>query len=250
MEQAIYLPNLSEISFGRPFGRRLAGPDPLGLDSRVSPNSRDGNSDRPARLPGTSGPAASPSPTLKPAPLSGPETAELILRIARLADRAAFSELFRLFAPRLKSYLMRQGCDFAEAEELMQETMVMVWRRAASFDPARASVATWLFTIARNKRIDALRRQRRPEIELDDPALVPDPAPAADEPVLAHERGRRLAAALAALPVEQAELIQLAYFDERVQSDIASATNLPLGTVKSRLRLALAKLRRALEEFE
>ncbi len=216
----------------------------------MSPNSRDRERDDPARPPGGSSPTGAPPLGTKPASLSGPESAELIQRIARLADRAAFSALFRLFAPRLKSYLMRQGCDFAEAEELMQETMVMVWRRAASFDPARASVATWLFTIARNKRIDALRRQRRPEIELDDPALVPDPAPGADEPVLAHERGQRLAAALAALPGEQAELIRLAYFDERVQSDIASATKLPLGTVKSRLRLALAKLRRALEEFE
>jgi len=88
---------------------------------------------------------------------------ELIERVARTGDRAAFAELFRLFAPRLKSYLMRQGCDFAVAEELMQETMVMVWRRAASFDRSRAGVATWLFTIARNKRIDALRRQRRPD---------------------------------------------------------------------------------------
>jgi RNA polymerase sigma factor (sigma-70 family) len=175
---------------------------------------------------------------------------ELIERVARSADRAAFAELFRLFAPRLKSYLIRQGCDFALADELMQETMIMVWRRAASFDRRRASLATWLFTIARNKRVDAFRRQRRPEIDLQDPALVPDPAPPADEPVLAHERGRRLAQALAALPKEQAALIRLAYFDDRTQSDIAQTTRLPLGTVKSRLRLALGKLRRALEEFE
>ncbi|HYV89334.1 MAG TPA: sigma-70 family RNA polymerase sigma factor [Candidatus Polarisedimenticolia bacterium] len=175
---------------------------------------------------------------------------ELIGRIARKSDRAAFAELFRLFAPRLKSYLMRQGCDFSLAEELMQETMVMVWRRAASFDPRRAAATTWLFTIARNKRIDALRRQHRPEIDLADPALVGDPAPSAEEPVLANERGRRLAEALAALPVEQAALVRLAYFDDRAHSDIAAETRLPLGTVKSRLRLALVKLRRALEEYE
>src|SRR5258706_8711767 len=175
---------------------------------------------------------------------------ELIERVARSGDRAAFAELFRLFAPRLKSYLMRQGCDFGVAEELMQETMVMVWRRAASFDRSRAGVATWLFTIARNKRIDALRRQRRPEIDLEDPALVPDPAPSAEAPVLANERGRRLAAALEDLPKEQAALIRLAYFEDHTQSDIAAQTRLPLGTVKSRLRLALAKLRRRLEGFE
>jgi RNA polymerase sigma factor (sigma-70 family) len=146
---------------------------------------REGNRNRPAQVPD--------------AAASGTGLAdELIGRIARRADRAAFAELFRLFAPRLKSYLMRQGCDFSLAEELMQETMVMVWRRAASFEPRRASATTWLFTIARNKRIDSLRRQRRPEIDLADPALVPDPGPSADEPVLANERGRRLAEALAA----------------------------------------------------
>jgi RNA polymerase sigma factor (sigma-70 family) len=195
-----------------------------------------------------SGPAQVPSRGPPQVPL-GDAAGELIERIARGADRAAFAELFRLFAPRLKSYLMRQGCDFAVAEDLMQETMVMVWRRAASFDATRASAATWLFTIARNKRIDSLRRQR-PAIDLDDPALIPDPAPSAEEPVLANERGRRLAEAMATLPAEQAALIRLAYFDDLAQSEIAAETRLPLGTVKSRLRLALVKLRRALEEFE
>lgn len=198
----------------------------------MSPSSRDENRAVLARVP------------------AGQAAEALIGRIAQKADRAAFAELFRQFAPRLKAYLMRRGCDFAEAEELMQETMVMVWRRAASFDPARASAATWLFTIARNKRIDALRKQHRPEFDPADPALVPDSAPVGEEPLLAQERGQRLAQALAALPPEQAALIRLAYFDERAQSDIAAETKLPLGTVKSRLRLALVKLRRAFEEFE
>lgn len=201
------------------------------------PSSRDENRNGPARVPVERIPAAD-------------GTDDLIVRIARKADRAAFAELFRQFAPRLKSYLMRRGCDFAEAEELMQETMIMVWRRAASFDPARASVATWLFTIARNKRIDALRRQHRPEIDPSDPALVPDSAPDEEVRLLANQRGHRLAQALATLPPEQAALVRLAYFDERAQSEIAAETKLPLGTVKSRLRLALVKLRRAFEEFE
>ncbi|HEX4571335.1 MAG TPA: sigma-70 family RNA polymerase sigma factor, partial [Dongiaceae bacterium] len=109
---------------------------------------------------------------------------------------------------------------------------------------------TWLFTIARNKRIDALRRERRPEIDPTDPALVPDSAPSAEEPLLRRQRAGRLAAALAELPREQAELIRLAYFDEHSQSAIAEASRLPLGTVKSRLRLALSRLRRSLEEGE
>jgi len=252
VEQAISLPRLSEISFGAfnwaadgDVGGWLARSPARGLDSPVTRSStRNTNQSGPAQVPARVPPQDPPQVPL--ADTAG----ELIQRVARQADRAAFAELFRLFAPRLKSYLMRQGCDFAGAEDLMQETMVMVWRRAASFDGTRASAATWLFTIARNKRIDALRRQRRPAIDLDDPALVPDPAPSAEEPVLANERGRRLAEALATLPVEQAALIRLAYFDDRAQSDIAAETKLPLGTVKSRLRLALVKLRRALEEFE
>ena len=175
---------------------------------------------------------------------------DLIERIARGADREAFAELFRRFAPRIKSYLKRLGCETGQAEELTQETMVMVWRRAAMFDRRRASASTWLFTIARNKRIDALRRERRPEIDPTDPALVPDPAPSAEEPLLLRQRAGRLAAALAELPREQAELIHLAYFDEHSQSAIAEARRLPLGTVKSRLRLALSRLRRSLEEGE
>ena len=178
------------------------------------------------------------------------DTDDLIERIARVADREAFAELFRRFAPRIKSYLKRLGCETGQAEELTQETMVMVWRRAAMFDRRRASASTWLFTIARNKRIDALRRERRQEIDPTDPALVPDPAPSAEEPLLLRQRAGRLAAALAELPREQAELIHLTYFDEHSQSAIAEARRLPLGTVKSRLRLALSRLRRSLEEGE
>jgi RNA polymerase sigma-70 factor (ECF subfamily) len=175
---------------------------------------------------------------------------DLIERIGRAADRQAFAELFRRFAPRIKSYLKRLGCETGQAEELTQETMVMVWRRAQMFDRRRAGAATWLFTIARNKRIDALRRERRPEIDPGDPALVRDPAPSAEEPLLLRQRAGRLAAALAELPPEQAELVRLAYFDERSQSAIAAERRLPLGTVKSRLRLALLRLRRSLEESE
>ena len=203
----------------------LAHPREAGLDSRVT-------SDRPAGAD------------------AARDTDDLIERIARVADREAFAELFRRFAPRIKSYLKRLGCETGQAEELTQETMVMVWRRAAMFDRHRASASTWLFTIARNKRIDALRRERRPEIDPTDPALVPDPAPSAEEPLLLRQRTGRLAAALAELPREQAELIQMAYFDEHSQSAIAEARRLPLGTVKSRLRLALSRLRRSLEEGE
>ena len=175
---------------------------------------------------------------------------DLIERIARVADREAFAELFRRFAPRIKSYLKRLGCETGQAEELTQETMVMVWRRAAMFDRSRAGAATWLFTIARNKRIDALRHERRPEFDPSDPALLPDPEPSTEEPLLVRQREQRLAEAMAKLPREQADLIRLAYFEDLSQSAIASERRLPLGTVKSRLRLALTHLRRNLEGRE
>jgi RNA polymerase sigma factor (sigma-70 family) len=126
--------------------------------------------------------------------------------------------------------------------------MLLVWRRAETFDPAQASAATWVFTIARNKRVDTLRREQRPEIDPDDPALVPDPVEAADVRVAADQTNRRLRAALKELPPEQAELLKLAYFEDMPHSVISARRGIPLGTVKSRLRLALDRLRRALRE--
>lgn len=173
---------------------------------------------------------------------------DLLARVARDHDRAAFAELFRHFAPRLKSYLMRLGADPGSAEEVVQEVMVTVWRRAESFDPALASAATWIFTIARNRRIDILRREKRPEIDPDDPALVPDAPEPADRLIQAGQDTRKLREAMRALPAEQAELLRMAYFEDKPHSAIAAESGLPLGTVKSRLRLALARLRKAMGE--
>lgn len=169
--------------------------------------------------------------------------AELMRAVAAAGDRAAFARLYEHFAPRLKAYLMRQGATDDVAEELAQESLVSAWRRAATFDPAQASVGTWLFTIARNKRIDRLRRERRPEIDLNDPALVPDPEPAPDSGLDLAQSETRLRAALGSLPVEQTRLLELAFFADLSHRDIAERENLPLGTVKSRIRLALAKLK-------
>ena len=125
--------------------------------------------------------------------------------MAERQDRAAFATLFGHFAPRLKAYIRRCGLEEARAEELAQEVMLIVWRRAALYDPAQASASTWIFTIARNKRIDELRRERRPEIDPDDPALVPDADPVADLVIAQNEVGRRLHAAVETLPEEQAD---------------------------------------------
>lgn len=173
---------------------------------------------------------------------------DLLLAVGRGRDRAAFAALFGHFAPRLKAYLRRLGTDSQAAEELVQEVMLLVWRRAETFDPAQASASTWVFTIARNKRIDALRREQRPEIDPDDPAMAPDPAQPADHVLETAEATSRLRAALKELPPEQAELLMLAYFEDKPHSLISSERGIPLGTVKSRLRLALERLRKALRD--
>lgn len=173
---------------------------------------------------------------------------DLLLAVARDRDRGAFARLFEHFAPRLKAYLRRLGAEAGAAEELAQEVMLTVWRRADRFDPAQASASTWIFTIARNKRIDALRRERRPEIDPDDPTLVPDPVEPADRRLEAAQASGRLRAALRELPPEQAELLRLAYFEDKAHSAISAERGIPLGTVKSRLRLAMERLRKALRD--
>lgn len=170
----------------------------------------------------------------------------LLVRVARHRDRQAFIDLFHHFAPRLKSFLQRGGVEPGTAEEIVQDVMVTVWRRADGFDPTVAAAGTWIFAIARNRRIDRLRQERRPEIDPDDPALVPDDPAPPDAGLLVREETARLHRAIRDLPPEQADLLRMAYFQDKAHSVIASECNLPLGTVKSRLRLALARLRGAL----
>jgi RNA polymerase sigma-70 factor (ECF subfamily) len=169
--------------------------------------------------------------------------------VAEKRDRAAFASLFAHFAPRLKAYLMRLGAEAGAAEELAQEAMIMVWRKAETFDPRQAGVSTWVFRIARNKRIDALRREKRPEFDPEDPSLVPEAPEDADKAVERGQAEDRLRRALKTLPEEQAEVVRLAYFEDLAHGAVAEATGLPLGTVKSRLRLAMARLRSAMQEI-
>ncbi len=181
---------------------------------------------------------------------SASDLAALMADVAERRDRSSFARLFEHFAPRIKAYLIRLGTHPAAAEDLAQDVMLTVWRRAEQFDRSKASPSTWIFTIARNRRIDVLRRARRPEIDPDDPALVREPDPPVDEEVDAAKRHRRLREAVTTLPREQADLLRVAFFEDQSHSKIAERFGLPLGTVKSRLRLALAKLRPALEELE
>jgi RNA polymerase sigma factor (sigma-70 family) len=169
-----------------------------------------------------------------------------VLAVARQRDRSAFKLLFDHFAPRVKGYLMRLGAGNAVAEDLAQEALLMLWRKAEQFDPARASASTWIFTIARNLRIDAIRKERRPELDPNDPALLPEEERRADESMDWTRAEVRLRAALAELPREQAQIIELSFLSEKPHSMIATELGLPLGTVKSRIRLAMARLRLAL----
>lgn len=160
-------------------------------------------------------------------------------------DEAAFARLFGHFAPRVKAFLMRSGADATLAEECAQEAMATLWNKAHLFDPARASVATWVFTIARNRRIDALRRQKRPEPE--ELPWGPEPEPDQADALAMQQETDQLVEALAQLPEKQRDLIEKAYFGDLTHSEIAEETGLPLGTIKSRIRLALDRLRHAMK---
>ncbi len=165
----------------------------------------------------------------------------LILRVRDHKDKDAFAAIFRHFAPRIKGFLMKSGASASLAEECAQDVMATLWQKSHLFDPTRASAATWVFTIARNRRIDALRKSRRPE-----PEDLPWGAQAEPDQHDALELSQdtdRLAEAMALLPEKQRELIERAYFSDLSHSEIATETGLPLGTIKSRIRLALERLR-------
>lgn len=179
----------------------------------------------------------------------GVDASRLIETVARDADREAFTVLFGHFAPRVKAYLVRTGTDDALADELAQETLLSVWRKAASFDPSRATATTWIFTIARNLSVDRFRKEWRDVAVGDDLPDAVDESAAPDESLSGDERGKRLRQALRTLPADQVKVIELSFFEEATHAEIARALGIPLGTVKSRIRIAMTKLRALLDEL-
>ena len=173
----------------------------------------------------------------------GAHHAALIHRVSENGDKSAFADLYTYYAPRLKTYLRRLGSSDAAAEEVVQDVMLQVWRKAALFDPNRAAVTTWIFTIARNKRIDALRRERRPELEVGDPGSAIFDAPPAERALELASDSERLQDALQTLPEPQATVISMSFLEDKTHNMIADELDIPLGTVKSRLRLAFRRLR-------
>jgi RNA polymerase sigma-70 factor (ECF subfamily) len=170
-----------------------------------------------------------------------------LLAVRDRRDRAAFGRLFDAFAPRLKAMMLRGGLRDGSAEDVVQDVMLAVWHKAVQFDPHRADAAGWIYGIARNRRIDMARRrplsqpEEMPEIE----SLEPDAA----QILSLQQEARHLAQALARLAPEQAEALRAAYFDDIPHSRISEMTGLPLGTIKSRIRLGLDRLRHELRKI-
>ena len=182
------------------------------------------------------------------------ELNDLVRAVATHGDRQAFAVLFKHFAPRVKGYLLRAGSAEPAAEELTQETMVNVWRKAASFDPSRAQLSTWIFTIARNLRYD---RHRREGASADHETVLGEEheqilsgAATAEEALCAARRERSVRLALARLTADEAMLVRRSFYDDQPHAQIAAELRIPLGTVKSRMRRAIAHLRRLLDTLE
>lgn len=181
---------------------------------------------------------------LDPDPL---DDVNLLLRIAK-QDKQAFSILFDRYALKLKAFMMRSGMSGEDADEIAQDVMVSVWRKAHLYDPAKAGAATWIYTIARNRRIDVLRKHARPAPDPDDPLFQPDPLPGGREVMSAQETQDAVRLALHALPADQRQVLICAYFDGLSHGEVAGKLDLPLGTVKSRIRLACKAMRGILGE--
>lgn len=177
----------------------------------------------------------------------GDQFVDLLTRIATSKDRMAFATVFDHFAPRVKSFMMRKGSNPEQAEDLVQETMIAVWSKAAMFSTEKGSVSTWIFTIARNLRIDKLRRERSQlYTDLED-FDTPDLSTGAEEALGRSQEDNQVVQALAQIPMEQRDLLILSFVEDVPQSEIALRLGIPLGTVKSRMRLGYQRLRKILE---
>jgi len=181
-------------------------------------------------------------------PSRAAEFAECIALIAADRSEAAFDVLFRYFAPRIKSYCLRLGCDISTADEITQDAMVSIWRNAAQFDRSKASPSTWIFAIARNLSIDRFRKSRRPQFDPDDPALVPDGEVPPDILIERAHTDQELRKIMESLSANERSVLLLSFFENLSHSEISKRLEIPIGTVKSRIRLAFGKIRSALDE--
>ena len=183
----------------------------------------------------------------KPSEFNDVDLGNFLKDIGENQDKLAFSNIFKYFAPRLKSYFVKIGCSETQAEEIIQEVMIAVWTKSNTYDREKSSVSTWIYTIAKNKRIDKIRKEKKHNtVESDESLEIPVPSKQ-EQQILSTEVSEKIRYSLKFLPNEQAELLKLSYFYEKTHSDIAKDLSLPLGTVKSRIRLALSKMRNLVE---
>ncbi len=172
--------------------------------------------------------------------------ADNVRRVAANRDRAAFQELYKHFTPMIRAFLLKSmgaGANRSEAEEITQEVLIKVWNKAASFNSSKASVNTWIFTIARNTRIDFIRRNERNERKIDIEDIWHEPE--SPEPLVDLQQRRAeqvIKQAMATLPDEQLQVLYKAFMEGKSHNEVAEELSLPLGTVKSRIRLALNKM--------
>lgn len=171
-----------------------------------------------------------------------------LLRVKQERCELSFNQLYRYYAPRLCAFLRQKGASDRISQEVMQDVMARVWEKTHQYDAATANASTWIFTIARNRYIDYVRKEKRSEVDMNDPLLVRDPTPPPDAGLHHSDTSQTLKAAIASLPSAQAEILKLIYLQGMKQQAVAAKLSIPLNTVKSRLRLALEKLRREMED--
>lgn len=193
-------------------------------------------------------PVSSKSPGPDTSTEISPDTTleQLILDVGR-GDRTAFRLLFERITPRIKGYLMRMGAGEGQAEEITQDVMVSVWRRAQTYEIERAAATTWIYQIARNRRIDLWRREHRLILDPHEPMLQGEEPVEPDKLLDRTEEALRVREAIALLPAELSEVLRLAYYDGLTHKEIAQKTGLPLGTAKSRIRKATKSVRNTLD---
>lgn len=181
---------------------------------------------------------------------AAPDFAALLGLIATKRDREAFIKVYKHFAPRVRSFLIGQNVVPSAADDVLQEVMIAVWNKAKLFDPKKAAPSTWIFAIARNKRIDRIRRESKPDLDPEEPSLQPSAPETADDDLLHGQRKTAIAAALTELPEEQRIVIEYSFMKGLSHGEIAEQLGLPLGTVKSRIRLAFGRLRTELGDLK
>ncbi len=171
---------------------------------------------------------------------------DLIL-VGDAADRDAFRRIFTAMAPKLKAFLINTGQSPQEAEEILQDTMLKVWRKATLFDRSKSAGSTWIYSIAKNARIDRIRKETKPAPDPDDPSFVQDAPETGEQSLNRRQDQKRIQLAMSTLPSEQMKIINMSFFEDKSHAEISEELNLPLGTVKSRIRLAFGKIRAELE---